>query len=138
MVEQIPFICTFSAESGSGANAELETDVAKDGLPTVFLTADCVPFKLGVLKDIAYRITPTAAETYTFMVFEDALAGNMASNSRMLYESENLRASGIDYRVPCEIPFYLDNSKVFWLATDWTGAPGNSFGYFRLAGIAYV
>lgn len=138
MVTQIPFIALFSAESGAGTVATLETDKSKTDTPTITLVADCVPFKLGILKEIEYRIIPTAAETYAYMVFEAALAANMASNARMLYESAALRASGVDYKIYLEQPFYLSTSKTFFVATDWTGAPGDSYGKLRLAGVAFV
>lgn len=137
-IHQGIFVAYVNAESGAGTVAALETDKSKTDTPTQSFVALAPPFKKGIIKEISYRIVPTAGETYTFMVFEAAAAGNMESNSRMLYESAALRTSGADYKVPCEIPFNLATAKTFPYATDWTGAPGNSYGYLKISGVYYL
>lgn len=119
--------------------AQFEVDKSKTDTPTQSIIADPPLFRRGIIKEISYRLNPTNAETYTLMIFEDAHADNYNSNSRMLYESAALRADDTDYKIYCELPFNLDETAKFYVSTDWTGAgPGNTTGYIRISGIAYI
>jgi len=136
-VREMPFVAIV-AEDGTTTTV-FTTDKSKTDTPTQSITAEYPPFYLGRILEIGYRLNPTAAETYTLMIFEDDIAGDYASNSRLLYESAAARADDIDYRVECNIPFSLGELNKFYIATDWTGAgPGNTTGYIRIAGVAYV
>ena len=120
-------------------NAKFTTIKTKTDTPTISqLALEFTNFKLGRILEIGYRLNPAAAETYTLMIFEASEDDDYASNSRMLYESENLRADDIDYRIQCDIPFKLETKGLFWLNTDWTGVPGNTTGYLRISGVAYI
>jgi len=136
-VTEIPFIATFSQDTDE-ATPTLETDKSKTDTPTIYLSATEPVFYRGRILEIGYRLNPTNAVTYTFMIFEKNIANNYESNSRMLYESAAARVDDTDYRIECDIPFNLWTAGRFYIATDWTAAAGNTTGYLRIAGIGYV
>lgn len=126
------------AEDGT-TNAKLSTDKSKTDTPTQYIDATSPKgLYMGRIKEIGYRINPANAVTYTLLIFESADAADYALNSRMLYESAAARLDDTDYRIECDIPFILDVAGRFYIATDWTAAAGNTTGYIRIAGVAYV
>jgi len=72
------------------------------------------------------------------MIFEDNEADDYHSNAHMLYESAAARVDDTDYKIYCDLPFNLGTASYIYIATDWTGAPGNTTGYIRVSGVAYV
>lgn len=132
----VPFIAIHSVESDDPI---FETDKSKTDTPTITLKTDPNWVKRGIITRILYRLNPTAAETYTLMVFEAAKANNYESNSRLLYESAAARVDDTDYvEEDAWIIFKLDTAGIFYIATDWTGAPGVTPGYIRIEGVAYA
>jgi len=135
-LRELPFIATVS-EDGT-TTAVFTTDKSKTDTPTQYIDATEPVFYRGRILEIGYRLNPTAAETYTLMIFEKNIANDYELNSRMLYESAAARVDDEDYRIECNLPFNLWTAGRFYIATDWTGAPGNTTGYIRISGIGYV
>lgn len=137
-INVVPFTA-IHAYDGSVAEVTLETDKSKTDTPTITLKTDPIWVKRGIITRILYRLNPTAAETYTLMLFEAAKANNYESNSRLLYESAAARVDDTDYvEEDAWIIFKLDTAGMFYIATDWTGAPGITPGYVRIEGLAYA
>lgn len=147
--KKIPFIAELIVETGT--DAKLTTDKAITDAPTQYIDAD-VKLKKGEITEIKYRINPTAAETYALVITEGIGAAAYEIAARVLYASAALLVDDTEYKWPAEthdytgttgkpfkpIPFVLDTDGRFYIATDWTGAPGNTIGFIIIKGFMYA
>lgn len=137
-----PFFYGLLDEDGS-ANY-FETDQAVTDTPTLKLGGDSSGHKhpptldTGVIFRIHYYMVPTNAVTYTLRFNSHALAANVHSRMHMLYESPAAQASGTVYDREVEIPFDLATIGELFFMLDWSGAPGNTYGFIGVSGLHYV
>jgi len=125
-----------------GADDYFEDDEPLNAvLPTHFFYG--APLVTNILiHTIKYQFTPTAAETYQLYLLEGATAEAEQQEAEVIFDSGALQAAGVPYvwvagGAPAELPVMarLTAAGLIWFKIDWTGAPGNTYGYIRVYGV---
>lgn len=144
MSQQIAGVFHIQEYNESGAHATFETDLTKTDTPTQYISALSLfgkNFREGLIHHLRYRLNPTNAVTYTYLIFQTNAAGNYESNANIRYESAAARADDTDYELVNQtIPFKLtaQGFAAFYIATDWSGAAGNTTGCLTIAGVFFA
>lgn len=124
------------------SGAEFETDKSITDTPTTFLTFD-IEAEAIEITEIFWMINPTAAETYRLMLFEGAVADDILSLAKLVFDSGAALVDSQPYRetqggIKLPVIAKLDTAGRLYYATDWTGAPGNTLGILVVKGYALV
>jgi len=125
----------------AAAWAAVTTSYAETDTPVQLLTAneDCEKLREGKITRIKIRLNPTNAVTYAVRIWRRASAGNMQSDSDLLYYSgDNLPAALVDDTAyddkDLNIDFSLEEMGKMYFGVEWSGAPGNTNGYIMAIG----
>ena len=123
-----------------GTDNVFETDQTKTTTPTLGFYAEPSTVIDGLINRVHWRINPTNAVTYDFWILTDAQADDYASESLIVFSSEDTAgiadcADNTEYIVEgLEIPFHLSIVGYFYYLIDWSAAPGNTPGYLKIEG----
>jgi hypothetical protein len=136
-----------------GTDNVFETDQALGDTPTLSIDLSCTSehkIRKFRLESINYYMNPTAAETYTLYLFEDASADNVQNLADLVFQSPAAQADStlywyrsgaygtppgigtVDFTIPSIVSLGVPN-KIYYLL-DWTGAPGNTPGFITVRG----
>lgn len=127
----------------SQANGALfETDISITDTPTqtIPLSPKVEAFEL---TEVYWRLTPTNAETYRLMLFEGDTADDRTHEGELVFDSGPLQVSGQSYKateggIKLPVVVKLLDEGSLYLATDWTGPPGNTSGVVTVKGYGLV
>ena len=136
----IPFKAVLYADEAGPQDVIFQVDSAKTVEPVRTIPTEPFFVQRGVIHEIAFRMNPTNAATYAFMLFEGGKANlPYGINSKLLYESPALLVDDTDYVLrEQQIPFILDEVGLFRYNIDWSAAPGVTPGYIRISGMVMV
>ncbi len=119
-----------------------ETEISITDTPTQVIPLD-PKVEVFELTEVYYRLTPTNAVTYRLMLFEGATADDRTHEGELVFDSGPLQVSGQSYKetqggLKLPVIVRLTTEGILYLATDWTGAPGNTAGVLVVKGYALV
>jgi len=122
-----------------GTGTDFETDTGENDTPTKYLDTDNTPTKLrsGIIERIHYRLNPTNAVTYVLRFWNDAVAANVESSMRKMYQSPDAQADDEEYDREVIIPFILVHVSIFYYGIDWSAASGVTSGYIDISGVIH-
>ena len=124
----------------SGTLFETDIDITDTPTQIIPLSPKIETFEL---TEVYYRLTPTNAETYRLMLFEGATIDDRIHEAELVFDSGPLRVSGQSYKetesgLKLPVIVKLLTKGDLYLATDWTGPPGNTDGVVTAKGYALV
>ena len=124
------------------SGALFETDISLTDTPTQFITLD-PEVEVFELTEVYWRLDPTNAETYRLMLFEDNSADDRTHEGELVFDSGLAMVDNQQYRETeggAKLPVIvkLGTAGILYLATDWTGPPGNTAGVLVVKGYALV
>jgi len=121
-----------------------ESDQPLGTTPTLYMTGSPAVSNI-MIHTIKWQFTPTNAVTYQLFLLEDAQAVDEHSESNVLFASDEGMVGGTIYvqvegGTPPKLPIQISlatEGRIYYLI-DWSAAPGDTIGYIKIYGEAYV
>ncbi len=119
-----------------------ETDLDITDTPTQYIDLD-KKIEVFELTEVYWRLNPTNLETYRLMLFEGATVDDRIHELEMVFDSGIAMVGNQAYRetesgpkLPVIVNLVVPGR--LYLATDWTGPPGNTEGVLGVKGYCLV
>jgi len=129
----------FSLVDADGTGNKFETEQAITDTPTLLLTPSDPYCKRFEITEIMFYMNPANAVTPEILLFEDAVADNVTSLSKIVWTSGAGMVDSTRYvrtNNEDELPKIVNLAaagKLYYMMI-WTGAPGNTPGYIKVKG----
>jgi len=121
-----------------GSDTAFETDKAIGATPTQYITLD-QEVEYFELTEVRWYMNPTNGVTYQLYLLEAAIADNVTSLGRILFDSGAGQVKGEPYIEPegygkLPVKCKLAVAGRISILQDWSGAPSTTPGYIKVRG----